>query len=112
MTIVIGLLLVIALFGTLVRLALGIESGRRSPARRRPDAEIDPEALDLTRLCRDMAAACDSDQLSANAQPDGAAEHRETQYARELLAAAIYARTYQRLMTDLAHGTTRSGGAR
>lgn len=105
---------------------LAYRDGRRAfgrsrsanPVLRRLDAELDPERLDLERLRRDMDAACASDTaedeevVGTPAPADTVLEERETSLTRQLLAGAIEPSIYQRLMSELAHGSTHSRGAR
>lgn len=105
---------------------LAYRDGRRTfsrsrssnPVLRRLDAEIDADRLDLDRLRRDMDAACavetleDEPGADTPAPASTVAEDRETTLTRQLLTGALEPSIYQRLMSELAHDSTRSGGAR
>ena len=105
---------------------LAVRDGRRAfgrprsanPVLRRLDAETDPDRLDLDRLRRDMAAAYavdlveDDQPADTSATADTVAEQRETTLTQQLLAGTLEPAVYQRLMCELAHDSTRSGGAR
>jgi hypothetical protein len=86
------------------------ETTSHTPALRRRDTDLD--RLDLDRLRRDMEVASGAGSPAEDAKPDIDAEAREAELTRELIAGNVDPATYQRLMGELAHGSTQSGGAR
>ena len=112
MTLVIGALIFVGLFTSLFRLGLGIDRRAGNPALRRLETELDPNRLDLTRLTRDMAAACRDTAPDGAATAESPAEQRELDLCRQLLDGTMPATSYRQLMSQLAHDPARSDGVR
>ena len=120
MALAIGLLLLVALLSSLFRLGIAADRRLGNPALRRLereldielDGDLDPGRLDLDRLTRDMAKACRDPSPPEPAAVEAAAEVREADLCRELLAGTIPAASYRQRMSELAHDAARSGGVR